>query len=90
MRVPRVAIKKREYKLRDLKSWICGQMHAHRLKQKDVAQKLGISQQAFSTRIKVNPGGKGRESDPFSYWDLMILFELFETSDEEKLRLLKN
>lgn len=90
MHVPRVTVKKREYKLKDLKVWICGQMRAHGLKQKDVAQKLGITQQAFSARLKINLGGKGRESDPFSYWDLMILFELFETSDEEKLRLLKN
>lgn len=88
--MPRVMIKKRDYKLKDLKSWICGQMHTHGLKQKDVARRLGISQQAFSTRIKVTPGGKGRESDPFSYGDLLTLFELFGTTDEEKLHLLRN
>ena len=25
--MPRVAIKKKDYKIRDLKAWICGQMH---------------------------------------------------------------
>lgn len=85
--MPRVAIKKRDYKLRDLKSWICGQMHAHNLKQKDVARRLGITQQAFSARVKITQ--KGRESDPFSVGDLLTLFELFETTDEEKLHLLK-
>lgn len=85
--MPRVAIKKRDYKLKDLKSWICGQMHAHGLKQKDVARRLGMTQQAFSARIKV--AQKGKETDPFSYGDLLTLFELFETTDEEKLHLLK-
>ncbi len=90
MRVPRVTVKKREYKLKDLKAWIHGQMRAHGLRQEDVARKLRISQQAFSKRIKANSGGKEKETDPFSYWDLMLLFELFETTDEEKLRLLKS
>lgn len=85
--MPRVAIKKKDYKIRDLKSWVHGQIHAHGLKQKDVARKLGISQQALSTRLK--PGGRQRESDPFSYGDLLTLFELFGTTDEEKLHLLK-
>lgn len=85
--MPRVTIKKRDYKLKDLKSWICGQMHAHGLKQKDVARRLGISQQAFSARIKVTQ--KGRESDLFSVGDLLTLFELFKTTDEEKLHLLR-
>lgn len=87
--MPRVTIKKREYKLKDLKAWIYGQMRAQGLKQKDVAQKLGISQQVLSTRLKTKKGGKAGRSDPFSFSDLVILFELLGASDEEILRLLK-
>lgn len=85
--MPRVAIKKKDYKIRDLKAWIYGQMHTQGLKQEDIAQKLGITQQALSNRLK--PGGRSRESDPFSYGDLLTLFELFGATDEDKLNLMK-
>lgn len=85
--MPRVQIKKMDYKKKDLKTWITGQIHTHGLKQEDVARELGITQQALSSRLK--PQKKGKESDPFRYGDLLVLFKLFDTTDEEKLHLLK-
>lgn len=84
--MPRVTLKKRDYKLKDFKGWVNGQMRVHGLNQEEVARKLGITQQGLSARLKVR---NSEMPDPFSYGDLLILFDLFETTDEEKLRLLK-
>lgn len=84
--MPRVTIKKKDYKLKDFKGWVDKQRRIHGLKQIDVAKALGISQQGLSARLKVEDG---KMPDPFSYGDLLTLFDLFETTDEEKLYLMK-
>lgn len=91
--MPRVSVKRKEYKLEALKGWITAQMHLHHKTQAEVGQALGISQSALSQMLKVanKKKGKGKEKikpDPFSYGDLLTLCELFEVSEEEKKRLL--
>lgn len=90
--MPRVSIKRKEYKLNDLKGWITAQMHLHHKTQAEVGQALGISQSALSQMLKVPDKKKGKNEkikpDPFSYGDLLTLCEFFEVSEEEKQRLL--
>ena len=80
--MPRVAIKKKEYKIKDLAGWIVGKMHTKRLKQSELAGSINISQAALSIRLS---NGK----DLFSYGDLLTLFKELEATDEEILRLMK-
>lgn len=86
--MPRVSIKKKDYKLLDLKGWITAQMKIHHLRQVDIADALGFDQPQISGRLKIPKKGEKVNPDPWTYGDLLTLFELFETSDEEKLKLL--
>jgi len=87
--MPRVEIKKKDYKVLDLKKWIKMQMAASGKTQTDVGKALGISQEAVSARLKnKKEGGRIINPDPFTYGDLLTLCELFNISDEEKIRLL--
>lgn len=86
--MPRVSIKKKDYKLLDLKGWITAQMKIHHLRQVDIADALGLDQPQISGRLKIPKKGEKVNPDPWTYGDLLTLFELFETSDEEKLKLL--
>ena len=86
--MPRVSIKKKEYKILDLRGWICHQMKMKGLKQADIAKALGRSQPRISVMLKVPKKGEKISLDVFTYGDLLTLCELFEVSDEEKIRLL--
>lgn len=89
--MPRIAAKKKDYKVFDLKGWIEGQMRIHGINQKQVGEALGISQPQVSYLLKVPKKEKDRtlnRMDVFTYGDLLTLFELFDTPDEEKIRLL--
>lgn len=87
--MPRVALtteQRKNNKVKDLAGWVVSQMHILGMKQDEVAKELGISQPAFSIRINVK---SCKKKDPFSYGDMLILFKLFETSDEEMIRLMR-
>lgn len=91
--MPRVDIKKKEYKLNDFKGWVTAQMHLKHKTQAEVGQVLGISQSMISQMLKVPDKKKGKKDekikpDPFSYGDLLTLCEFFEVDGEEKQRLL--
>ena len=86
--MPRVAINKKQYKVKDLAGWIEGRMHSKGLKQKDVARELGISQGSLSLRLNPKTYEKNKRADPFKYGDLLILFKLLEVTQEEKEQLL--
>lgn len=85
--MPRIHAKKKEYMIGDLPGWIIGRMYTKRLKQKDLADLLGITPQAFSARLQRD--GKGNPKDVFTYGDLLILFKALDATDEEILRLTK-
>lgn len=86
--MPRVSIKRKEYKVIDLKGWVVHQMKLAGMRQTDLAKALGISQSRVSVMLKVPRKGEKIPVDVFSYGDLLTLCELFGTSDEEKQRLL--
>ena len=78
--MPRVVIKKKEYKVNDLSVYIVGKMYEKKLRQADLAEMLNITQPAFSNRLK-----KGL----FSYAELLDILQKLESTDEEILRLMK-
>ena len=78
--MPRVAIRKKEYKASDLSKWIAAKMYETKLRQKQLADLIGISQPAFSHRL---------EKGQFDYKELLILFEKLEATDEEIVNLMK-
>lgn len=87
-KIPRVSIKKKEYKVLDLKGWIQHQMKMTGMRQADVAKALGISQPRVSSMLKVPKKGEKLNIDVFTYGDLLTLCELFDVSGEEKQKLL--
>lgn len=91
--MPRVAIKKKEYKLKDFKGWVVQQMHIHNMTQEELGKVLGISQQRVSVMLAIPKSDKEKKEkrindDPFSYGQVLTLFDYFETDEKEKQRLL--
>ena len=84
--MPRVAIKKKEYMIKDFTGWVLQKMKMNGLRQQDVADMLGIAQGSFSTRVKkcIKTG-----QNIFSLEEAIMLLKSFEATDEEILRLMK-
>ena len=78
--MPRVTIKKKEYKVSDFSKWIVGKMYEQGLTQADLAKMIGITQPSFCNRL---------EKGLFSYSDMLILFKELKVSDSEILTLMK-
>lgn len=78
--MPRVTIKKKEYKITDLSKWLVGKIYEKNMRQRQVAALIGISQPAFCNRLK-----KGL----FSYGELLTLFKELDITDEEILKIMK-
>lgn len=87
-KIPRVTIKKKDYKILDLKGWVVQKMKMNGMNQNDIAKALGRSQPRISAMLKIPKRGEKINIDTFSYGDLLVLCELFNASDEEKQRLL--
>ncbi len=89
-RVALSAEQKRAYKLKNFKGWVHKQMKLSGMNQTDLGKALGVSQVRVSQMLKVpDPKNKSRaDPDPFSYGDLLIMFDLFGTPEEERKRLL--
>lgn len=94
--MPKAALsfeQRKAYKLKYFKCWIVSQMKLTGKTQKDVGDALGLSQGTVSTMLTVadvRRKGNGRRinPDPFSYGQILTLFELFGTEAEERQRLL--
>lgn len=89
--MPRVALspeQKRKHKTRDLIRWVSGRMRSLGLRQEDVARKINISQGALSVRLNPKTYERNRNSDPFSFGELLVLFDVLEATPEEKQRLM--
>ena len=87
--MPRVALspeQKRDYMVTDLPYWFEKEARKKGLRQKDLAKALGITPQSWNDRKK--PLRNGKPKDSFGYSDMLILFRLLETPEEEKLKLL--
>lgn len=78
--MPRVAIKKKDYMISDLSEKISGKMYTMKIRQKEMGELLGITQQAF---------GKKLEKSKFKYDELLSIFKRLEFTDEEILKMMK-
>ena len=78
--MPRVAIKKKDYMVSDLSQWIAGKMWAMKIRQREMGELLGITQAAFSQKLKTSY---------FTYEELLPVLKKLEATDEEILRLMK-
>lgn len=78
--MPRIREFKSRYMVNDIGAWVAGKLMRLKITQKTAAGELGITQQALSFKIHNNS---------FTYEDLIKLFKVFETEDEEILRLMK-
>lgn len=83
--MPRVAINKKKYMLRDLYVWINGKMLLKDVNQTRLGEMLGITQQAASVRLSGLKEGR----DTLKHNDLAIIFKEFEATDEEILKFMK-
>ena len=68
--MPKAYMTRQEKLNRDLSAWLIGTMRVRGLRQTDAAEALGISQQAFSLKLK---------RATFRFDDLVCLFGLLET-----------
>lgn len=73
--MPRVSIKKEQYKLNDFCKWLKCELVVNDFTQSDVATWLGISQQAVSTKLK---------NGSFDVRELIFIFEHLK-SDPQKV-----
>lgn len=88
--MPRVTIKRKEYKLLDLKLWVRRQMVLNHKTQAQVGEVLGLTQPEISYKLKI-PDKKKKERvnlDTFTYGQVLDLCEFFEVDEEERKRLL--
>lgn len=94
--MPRVEIKKKEYKILDFKGWVSKQMKLTGKCQYEVAEALDISPGRLSQMLKIpevkdrNKKKKGSklEMDVFSYGQVITLCEFFEVDEKERAQLL--
>lgn len=82
---------KMSYKLKDFKGWVVKEMKINGITQSDLGKVLGVSQVRVSQMLKItDPKSNSRvDQDPFSYGDLLVMFDMFGTPDEEILRLMR-
>lgn len=78
--MPRVILTREARKVCDFSNWIIGKMYEKKKNQEYLASVLGITQPAFSVKLKK---GNFKHSET-----LMILKEL-EATDEDILRMMK-
>lgn len=78
--MPRVRIKKKQYMVKDLSTYIIRQMKANGMNQEDLGRACGHPQQTMSYRLA---NGK------LSTEDLITIFTLFDVPDEMLGKLLK-
>lgn len=78
--MPRVHINKKKYILQDFREWIVGRMHTLKKSHADMGKLLGISQPAFSNRLK---------KSNFDYSQILEILKILEATDEEILKFMR-
>lgn len=76
---------KEEYMVADLPFFLEKEAKKKGKTQKDLAELLGITPQAYGQRKKKKKNGKPK--DTFTYGDILKLFRFLEMSEEERLSL---
>ena len=78
--MPKVYLTRQEKMTSDLVSRIYGTMKVKRITQRQIADVLDISQQAFGKKLK---------NGQFTFWDLVTIFETLGFEDEQILSLMR-
>lgn len=78
--MPKVTALKPEYMASNIGKTIEDWMNRREVKQSDLAEELGISQPAFSYKIKKNA---------FTYKDMILIIRFLDPPDMEILRVMK-
>lgn len=78
--MPRIKAKKKEYMMKDFHDWLISKMRIQGVTQKDLAEKLNITQPAVCQRLKKNN---------FNIGDLIIIWHELGATDEEILKMMK-
>lgn len=78
--MPRVYITKQQQMNNRLVSLIYGTMKVQHVTQRQMADKLGISQQAYAKKLK---------KCQFTFVDLVTIFEVLDMQDEEILSVMR-
>lgn len=78
--MPRGFLKEKEYRVNDFTIYLLGEMSLQGISQEQMAQKLGITQQAFSYKKKHRS---------FSHKDIITIFDYLKTPDAKILQLMK-
>ncbi|MCM1192920.1 MAG: hypothetical protein NC123_15570 [Butyrivibrio sp.] len=78
--MPRVPLKKKEYMAADFAKWLIGEMRSRGLTQADMGELLGITQQAFNSRLTTHK---------FDIKEAIIIFHEWDTPPEKISQLLK-
>lgn len=76
--MPKVYLTKQEKLNEEFYKWLVGSMKFRKLKQRDMAKKLGITQQGFSYKVS---------SLNFQFSDIVSLFEILEPDADTVMRL---
>lgn len=87
--MPRVALspeQKKDYMVTDLPYWFEKEARKRKIYIKDLANALGITPQAWNGRKK--PKTNGEPKDSFSYGDMLILFNLLEIPEDDRLKIM--
>lgn len=77
--MPRLSSQKIYYKPKDFVKWLLFEMQEKKLRQKDIAEWLNVSQMAVSKKIN---------NYSFSYIDMLIIFQQLGTEKEEQIKLM--
>jgi len=75
--MPRIKALQEEYKTKEVSKWIQERMYHSRISQAKVADRIGVSQQAFSHRL----------NNKLSLKDIWILDEMLDLTDEELISI---
>lgn len=78
--MPKTYLTKQEKLNSAFASWVIGEMKTKKIRQDAAAEKLGITQQAFSYKIR---------NMAFKYEDLVILFEMLDPDESTLFRLMR-
>lgn len=84
--MPRVAINRKKYMIKDFTGWVLQKARMKGLWQKDIAKILNIAPSSFSTRVT---NCIEESKNIFSYEEVILLLKELEATDEEILRLMK-
>lgn len=87
--MPRIALspeKKKDHMVSDLPYWLEKEARKKGMHQADLARAIDITPQAWNERKKKKRNGKPKDS--FSYGDLLILFNLLDTPENERQKVM--